>query len=60
MEEKKAVQDFNWLDRTIEGLLNDFGDGVSTMEETKNELFALIFDKLINQIQKLHDQLDNK
>lgn len=60
MEEQKAMRDFNWLDGTIEGLLNDFENGESTMEETKNGFYAVIFDKLINEIQKLHDQLDNK
>ena len=51
MEEKN----FDWLDRTIEGLLNDFEGGESTLEETKNSFFELIFDKLIKQIQDLQD-----
>lgn len=46
---------FEWLDTTIDGILNDFEDGVSTKEETKNALYTTIFDNLVKEIQELRD-----
>lgn len=46
---------FEWLNATIEGLLNDFENGESTIEETKNGFYETIFDKLVKEIQDLRD-----
>ena len=52
---KTAEQNFDWLDKQVEGLLNDFEGGESTLEETKNGFYEIIFDKLIKQIQEQQD-----
>jgi len=52
----KEKKDFEWLDKTIDGLLNDFESGVSDKEETKNGFFMLIFDELVKQIQNLQEK----
>lgn len=52
-------QNFDWLDNTITGLLNDFESGVSEKEETKDQLFELIFDKLVDKIQTLTHDLED-
>lgn len=52
---KTAEQNFDWLDKQVEGLLNDFDSGESTLEETKNGFYEIIFDKLIKQIQEQQD-----
>lgn len=50
-----AEQNFDWLDKQVEGLLNDFEGGESTLQETKNGFYEIIFDKLIKQIQEQQD-----
>jgi hypothetical protein len=59
-EKTKEEKNFDWLERTIEGLLNDFEGGITEKEETMNQFFELIFGKLVAEIQELRDKLSSQ
>jgi len=51
----KSVRDYEWLENELETILFDMEDGNATKEQTKNKLYEVIFDDLVNEIQKLKD-----
>lgn len=59
-QKTKEEKTFDWLERTIERLLNDFEGGITGKEETMNQFFELIFDKLVAEIQELRDKFSSQ